>query len=579
MKYQTLIAAFLVAANANATYCDVEHNLPLLTHYDAKTSTFSLLGTDVPDLYNTNAQQEYLSGKFPVYYYANEFLPSKDNYLANKYDQSAPDNTIVKSMLDKVCENTGIRYQLTQPGIEVVNRTAFQNTLKYNNSSATIIHSLVYRNNLFTVILPKNWNNNKTSYPLVINGFYGLNNSLVTNPGPDIMTMLGKYYNINNHGAIAVLWNGNGSTATYTTNPNAYRDLNDFLEIIIPELNINRNKVFALGGSRGAYTALSIASHPAITSVNVRAVWASNPFSDIALLHKIRSATTPSSLVTTDWLTGYYASWENPNINDLITIDPNESSLTTSYRIKKLKRNKTEIILDIGSHDDIIASIDKYKLFEKFISSGVRTEVRLNYLNGHTPDETERYKRMLDIMIKVDRHQSWKSVINRNKIFYAIATEDGSNVPLIVKKSNKPFLLELPSYFNDRVPSQILAYGQPNTQYQITFFNESLDIFEQISLKTNTQGYYYRQLIPSDLSYGSLRLVDVFQSHKGKLDLYKSTKPIKGQLEIIHSNEDIRKFSGSLTPYLFDLIRKNGQLTRNGRELNTSNGIIGFWKD
>ena len=263
MKRIILLTLIMASTSVLAESCAAPHDLPLLTHYKSGVG-YSLQGTDPQnDIYNPNAAESYLSGAITPLY--NEFFPNINHYIGMNYDPSTFTNEQVATTLNAICTTTNVQFKLVQPAIEINTAQDIYNSIKKNTPYAQIIHSLVFRNNLFTIIVPPYWDP-KNKYPTLINGFYGLNDSLINGAGPITMNTIGNLYNENHLGAIGILWNGGGAIGSRTMNDLAYRDLNDFMSLVIPTIGIDEDRIISHGGSRGGVTALNIASSSEITS-------------------------------------------------------------------------------------------------------------------------------------------------------------------------------------------------------------------------------------------------------------------------------------------------------------------------
>jgi len=552
------------------------YELPLITHYNSNIQGYSIGGIDVPNIHQINhlAPYEYSQGKYPTYYYNDGFIPSEGNYIASNYDDVTFENSEVIKILDQLCKETKISIELKQPTIEIINNDSIKNTFKEYDNKMVIYHSLVFRKNLFTVILPPYWNKNK-QYPLVINGFYGINSNLVKQEGPWIIKTIASKYKQDSAGAIGILWNGGGAGGSYTTSTQAYKDLNDFLKILMEEVKINPNEVIALGGSRGAYTALNIASHQEITTIKVKYVHAINPFNDGDLMSFLTGTTIPQLLPVKDSKSGIYGSWDTRNLEKFAISDSN-INLTTKEKIQKLKRNKTQILLSIGSHDFIVPTITKFGIFEKYKSSGILVELEMNYFYGHFAD---RIFRQIQLE-RVVNNSNNRRLITPNKITYKILDDFGNESILkSYNKYNRPLLLELPRYINDYIPAHIIAIGTPNSRYNLHFIDNKQKNFDY-SFETDSSGNFIKKII-NEIPYGETKLIGVEKCKLRcfALNTYRSVSPRTDFVSIFHDERDIKNLAERPENISATLL-KNGidslPVYKDGFETSVNNGIIGF---
>lgn len=574
MKILSSLFVVLLPVLVNAA-CN-EYDLPLKTHYDSVVGGYSINGIDVPDIHQINysAPYEYNKGKNPTFYYKDEFIPSEGNYIASNYDDITFTDSEVIKVFDQLSEETGVSIKLKQPSLEIVDKDSVKNIFEQRQNKTVIYHSIVFRKNLFTIILPPNWDKNKR-YPLIINGFYGINNNLVKQEGPWIIKTIASKYKQDFVGAIGVLWNGGGAGGTYTTSTQAYKDLNDFLKIIIKEINIDSNEVIALGGSRGAYTALNIASHPEITAIKVKYVHAINPFNDGDLISFLTGTTIPQLLPVKDSKSGIYGSWDIRN-TEKHTITDSSINLTTKEKLQKLKKNKTQVLLSIGSHDFILPTVMKLGIFEKYKSFGIPVELELNYFYGHFADRNFRQTQLE----KVAKNLNIKKLIIPNRITYKIL-DDYGNVSKLKQynKYNRPLLLELPRYINDFIPANVIAIGTPNTKYNLQFIDKNQKRFSY-SFTTDSSGNFVERIF-NEIPYGESKLIRV---EKCKLrcdilDIYRTVSPRTNFVSVFRDTKDIKELTERPEEISAKLLKNDVDsfpVYKDGVETTVNNGIIGF---
>ncbi|MEQ1723759.1 MAG: hypothetical protein ABL930_11325 [Pseudobdellovibrio sp.] len=197
---------------------------------------------------------------------------------------------------------------------------------------------------------------------------------------------LAHAYQQNNNSGFGVLWNGGGAIGSRTVDNLAYEELNEFLNIYLRDLGAANNKFITFGGSRGGVTALNLASHPSVTAIRVAFAYSSVPPNEISEYGSYTCTTVPLLLYGSDWSTGFFGSWRKSFIHpsgygksDFAGLDGLSSHLKaltgtsnfqevaanfntlTSAKINKLVSNRTQIFLEMASHDYIVPSIDQFK--------------------------------------------------------------------------------------------------------------------------------------------------------------------------------------------------------------------------
>jgi predicted esterase len=511
-----IVGLLLLNQSVYATTCSNQqpHDLPLLTHYREGVGTV-LAGTDVPQLQNTQMETQYRQGQTaPVW----RTIPGVDDYIGMNYDVSSYPNEQVVSLLNNICQSTGVEYRLLQPGLDVTDSRSLGGVFVPQKAYGQIIHSLRFRNNLFTVVLPPRWDPHKVVYPLIINGFYGLNDGLMNQ---DLSEMVARTFKENGIGAIGLQWNGGGTYSSRTMSNKPYEDLNEFVSLLVPILRIDAKRVIAYGGSRGAVTALNIASHPAITAFTVRFVRAAVPAADIPLLTNLTGTTFPGLMSVAHFDVGYAGAWKN-NFRYPIdlsltgsqahmgvltgTIDEGilqrEFNLISLRKVWNLKERGTEVLLEIGSHDSIVPFVDQVRLMRAYHTAGILVETRINYLLGHGSVADVH-----EIVVRAARQVSLEShgqkkvpLVRAGQVVATILEEDGGQpVPYILKDGALPLTVEMPRYMHNEINAHIIATGTPGRSYRLLFaYHDGLDSVP-VDFELDSAGTWIFQIDTSSL--------------------------------------------------------------------------------
>ena len=567
-----LVGFVLFALPTFADDCVQPQSLPLLTHYQNGIG-FSLTGVDQPsNISNMYADEQYLRGDQSVPFY-NNFFPTVNNYIGMNYDEVTFPNEQVSALLIDVCKNTGVPFRLIQPGIELTKRSDLENIVGKDLPYVQVLHSLVIGNNLFTFVIPPNWNPQKT-YPLFINGFYGLNDNFVRLEGKNLLTLIGQLYQENKLGAIGILWNGGGSIASRTVNDNAYQFLNIVMTEVIPALGIDPERVISFGESRGGVTALNIASHSDITSFKVRYVNASVPPNDIALMGSLAGPTIPELMYASDWSTGYSGSWRNdfrypdtiPELSGLTgaqahekvltgTFDPtilkNRFNLSSPVKIKNLLERKTEVYLEIGSNDFIVPFVDEIHLMRAYNAANIPLETRINYLAGHWENGTDRMARLLiagrQLSSEILNGKPKESLVTAQKIEPYILGSNGSlPVPYSQATHRLPLSLDIPRYINENVNSFVIATGEPGKSYRM-IFEDGVGNKSNIPFTLDKDGTWIWKIDPNSTPAGRYELVKVIDMDSNwALNLSRSSLPMTDNTVTDCVKGEIRQFGSRI---------------------------------
>lgn len=238
-----------IALEPGADTCEIVGDFPIRTHFRNGVGP-SPGGVDVPELFNKNIEQEVARGQALVRVYSNGYTPRHANYLEDNYDSQVYSDDTIKSALRHLCAAGAMRVRFRQTNAPITSTADIQNLIVPGERSFQVLHGLIFRRNLFTVIVPPMWNSSVSLSTLIHNG-YSLNHQVATATG--MYTALRQAYAADSRGAIGVLWNGGGATASYTVSNDAYRDFNDFARLLTAGVGVDANKVVAFGGSRGGH--------------------------------------------------------------------------------------------------------------------------------------------------------------------------------------------------------------------------------------------------------------------------------------------------------------------------------------
>ncbi len=538
------------------TLCQVDGNFPLRTHYKKNVGPF-IGGFDLPDLFNARADLQASQGEKYVLNYTLP-PPSVDNYIANRYDHLLFSDAEIKKVLQLLCSKTSDRIVLIQPDKEIFNMADLTQIIKANQNYYQVIHGLVYKSNLFTIVVPPLWNSNN-NYSLVINGMYSLNSSLVDKVGSSLYQILKAVRAANQKGAIGVLWNGGGAIGSRTVNNKAYQDLNLFLNMVVPAVNIDPNRVVTFGESRGGVTALNIASHPLVTSVRVGLAYASVPPSDLNLIKKLVTPTVPALLDANDWSTGFVGSWDSRFVmpdgvttgqsqhlkvlagTDNAQFIADEINLSAPKKLKKLLKNKTSIVLEIGSHDFIVPFIDQLNLLNIYKNNQVRVHGKINYIGGHLSFQKPMMHMLYSAVLQMesDPDQALSQIHvdpSKTDTFLIDHSLGNSPMPWKIDYNSSPLTLEFPKYMVNHMPAQILVSGVAGKSYAIIAQN-SLGDYYLHEFTIPNERILISEFDHLDMPEGDIKLLHLFEvGPSGPINKINFISSVTGKSEEIKIN-------------------------------------------
>lgn len=470
--------------------CIIDSDLSMVTHYRAGVG-FSLGAKDsfLPEDPTVNSRIS-ANNRFPLLYKDN-FVPAVDQYLAQRMDTSGMGGEL-QNVLQQACSQFGVKFKFYQPNGELGTAEQILQTVPSGVDHFQIFHSVHFRNNLITVIIPPYWSPTRSGgYSTLMMGEYNVNGILA---GGQAIKILAQVYQQDRIGGIGVLWNGGGTFNSRTASNKPYQDMNDLMAILRIGLNLDPNRVVTLGGSRGGLTSLNLASHPAINQFRVAFAYSIVPpseFSTIALNYS--TTTVPLLLYASDWTTGFVNSWmdsfRHPGLSqpqlagltgrqahlNVLTgshdLNQQRSSfdLTAPVKVNKLKTNQTAVYLEIGSHDFIVPWADQLKLAEVYRRAGVKIETKINYLAGHWSDPEFIRAKVQTAILQLNAGQV--PTLQDKVIHHYRGVPKQSRVELVksVSTSERPLTLEIPKYVINEISASLIATGTPGKTYEAEF--------------------------------------------------------------------------------------------------------------
>jgi hypothetical protein len=540
--------------------------IPLITHFPDKD------GNDEPRIFNENAEESAHQGQqnILVYNLNTVKMPAVGQYIGQRYSSSAynsyADQNTLNQILSELCVNGLNQVKFIQSNVEIFSNGDLKKLIVEKAPYFQILHSLTFKNNLFTVIIPPYWDiSSAQNLPTLFNGFYDLNENFLKLEGYPLFKTLGSVYLKKERSGFGILWNGNGAIGSRTIDDQSYTELNDFLKIFLADTGAAPNKFVSFGISRGGITALNIASHPKVTAIQVALAYSSCPPNEISEYQKYVSTTVPFLLHANDWSSGIYGSWRKSFVfpaghgreqfeglsgadahfkvltgtTDLTSIIQNNNALT-SAKIQKIIQNNTQIFLEMSSHDFIVPSVDQLKLFDKALSAGVKIEGRVNYLIGHYFDIAARYEK-LNFVIENLITNSVTNFIQANRLNYYITSPEGTFN--LTDNNQRLASVELPRIVSKEVDTVILGFGQPQQKLMIIFKKGIAHFLLKLSM--DSKGYLIQKIDAELFPEGDSEFVGAFALDSSE----KPTNRLNVQFTTKNSIPTITHFKGDLQPY------------------------------
>lgn len=555
-------------SNSTAVSCQILGNTqtPLVTQYPQIGST------EQPLFSNDRADEQIRQGQKNVLVYNLNVvrMPSVGQYIGHRFSTNAYNSANAQARLNQVlselCAGDLNQVKFVQNSTEVFSVGDLKKLISENVPYFQVIHSIIYKNNLFTVIVPPRWSAaNSQNLPTLFNGFYDLNENLMDLEGLPLFKTLANAYSRKGQTGFGILWNGNGAIGSRTVDRQAYAELNDFLKIFLADTGASSTKFVSFGVSRGGITALNIASQPEVTAVKVAFAYSSCPPNEISEYQKYSSTTVPFLLYANDWSTGIFGSWRKNFVfpagygrqqfeglngflshfkaltgtSDINTIAQQNNALT-SAKIQKLKQNNTQIFLEMGSHDFIVPSVDQMKLFDTASAAGIKIEGRVNYLFGHQFDSSARQARLNSVLESLLSNSN-TSFIQNQRLTYYITSPEGTFRN--TTNNQKLTYIELPRLISEDMDTVVLGAGQAQ-QKLLVIFKKGTAYFS-LKLTADSQGYFIQKIDPNLFPEGDSEFVGAYLLDSSE----KATSKLNVQFTTKNSNTIITHFKGDTQPY------------------------------
>jgi acetyl esterase/lipase len=481
------------------------HELPLVTHYSAAIDGYAFAASDAIDLAAPYPTGSYTAGRC-YYAYRGDRLPDFDKYIGDRFAIERHADADVIALFRAACKDTAIPFKLLKPDA-FTSRAQGSGRLRSRSGLVQVLHAKQIDGSLITVFLPPNWSSQDPPgrYPIVFNGFYDINQNVMTLEGPPMSRMIAMSASQGRSGAIGVLWNGGGAVGSRTINRGAFAQFEKIVRWVEKNLGGDRHRIFAYGGSRGGLTTAAMASNPYGYDYTVRfAAVAATP-TQLGEHAQLQGTTYPGLLHAVGWSTGLADAWrqgwvypacaQKPHLEGLsgpeahlfvltgttdFTHADNMLSPISSRFISGLLTAGTQLYLSVTGHDDIIPYAHQMEYAKALIAAGVPVEVDVLLRAGHA----DRYQigPLGELPVKVNRviaavlpeisaTPAYRVTTQIN--FFAVNRQSEQLEPIIPANGHHPFTVEYPyrTYRGERFA--VVFYGEPGTEYSLVFTDQN----------------------------------------------------------------------------------------------------------
>lgn len=507
--------------------CADRLELPVVTHYTKSTGPRVDLATD--GLYTTDPAEQFVAyDESKPYtpgtclpYYRVPGYPTYDKYIADTWSTWAVPDARARELFSGLCKATQTPFRFYRPN-------DLDAKVLPSSGAVQVIHGVTIAGSLATLVLPTNWSKApKKPFPIVANGYYDLNENVFKEEGPSLLQLVAESTTQGRAGAIGILWNGGGAHAARTMNENAQRQFAEVVKYVAERFSGDPNRILMYGTSRGALTALTMASNPMNLPFRVTYVAAAVPPPKVGETVFLASATFPGllqGLVTTTgladtWRTGFtYPSCAgNPGLTgksgpaaslQILTGTPDpavadaERSLLSATWLAGLKRSKTAVHLEVGSHDIVVPYITQVEYGAKLIAEGIPVEAEVMIRAGHyRRSPFQSTQAALDAYIHPARDGSDPKV-TPGITYTRVDRGTKTLVPFTPTDDFFPFTMEGPRHVARGGRFPLLMVGHPGTEWEVTVTSPSGKPFVWTGTIASTFGSTQWVDVPRDQEAG-----------------------------------------------------------------------------
>jgi hypothetical protein len=364
---------------------------------------------------------------------ADRDVPDYENYIAENYAGTAISNEVAVWLSDKTRATSGwpIVHRNAHTAFDAMAPTGEQ--VQDLVPAFQVVHCFIVPNaddpahpgkeeSLATFLLPPFWERAPgRDYPVLFNGFYGINGSTVGTMGDKFLTALGELFEDHDRSAVGILWNGGGAGACQTMHRSAYDNMAELMDQADALVAADKQLMVISGGSRGGTTGLEMAANPYHSNYTARFVIANNPQSSPG--EAIGKNSNPTyGLVNTTVAdeTGYQDGWKETWVDPVSGLSGDDiamhvflGSMDPAYIDANLANNSdpfldalvskgTQVIMRVGTHDFSRSFTHQARYYEALVAKGVPVRMEVSYRFGHRhtvgqlPDEVQLLNQVID---------------------------------------------------------------------------------------------------------------------------------------------------------------------------------------
>lgn len=417
-----------------------------------------------------------------------EEVPDAERFIAETWSLYSIDPLLVLRLSDRIRAWTG------HPAISLNQGAALQHL--DNVPCFQFLHAYLvdidvsgdaypggyFENSIATFVLPPHWTAAaaEDSYPLLTNGHYDLHAATFRNIGEHAALALDRA----SGPCVAALWNGGGAVACQTMHPSARDNYARLVDVAADELRSDRERIVAVGGSRGGTTALLMGSNLRGEDYAVRYIIAENP--QVRQSESLWDYGDPSRYIIQSTMDGFVGIHEAVEPGWIIPIPPHRTapdqsawvSMGTANRFlveqlyeataptqaQALAGQLYGLVLRSGTHDTSHPMHQHVEYAAQMRALGLPVRHEIAYRSGHDPFPT------------TEPDLGWSEclsyLVQGNVAGIAdetIVLVPSANGYVEANRPSVPFMIEMPFDAREDQDFSVVLAGPPMADYEIEF--------------------------------------------------------------------------------------------------------------
>jgi hypothetical protein len=476
-----------------------ENDFPIVTHWNQNLNAgkggFEPGSADSTPVFGDSdvlSPYSYSSDFAPFSDDPDTILPGYEQYIAENFATGTITGLQAVTDSDTVLQETGFPVVHKNYPWALDTKAPIEKQVRENIPAFQIAHAYLIavepdKSSLATFILPPFWNSNpSTKYPVLFNGFYDIHSSSYAGYAVKFMNIIGRAVNNGTGTAMGALWNGGGASVSIAQSRSAYDNASLLFSTAESLLGADTDKVVAIGGSRGAHTALMVASNPYHDNYSVKFALAMSPpikFGDHALDYS--DTTYNAVLGSVSGTDGYKYAWQIGWVdpvtgltgrelflrNLLNTTDKstaNNLGIWSDTHINSLKNRGTKVLLTAGSNDHFMPLNIEVEYAQKLKEMGVPVRFELNYRFGHGGIEQYEWETFENAVTAVLKNE--EVPLEEGIFHYRRESEENYQNRAPFFPASQPIVLEAPKLVAFGERNAFVFVGGPNVQINLKVY-------------------------------------------------------------------------------------------------------------